>query len=77
MHKLDNVDFRPGRGVLPYMGDSTYRYVPRIRVWFLRFSVLKKGIFFYPFVTVFLVWSLDRVAKLYYLILECENATAA
>ena len=23
---------------------------------------------------MFLVWSLDRVAKLYYLILECENA---
>ena len=24
--------------------------------------------------TVFLVWSLDREAKLYYLVLECENA---
>ena len=23
---------------------------------------------------MFLVWSLDRVVKLYYLILECENA---
>ena len=32
------------------------------------------GIFFDAFVTVFLEWSLDRVAKLYYLILECENA---
>ena len=32
------------------------------------------GYLFYPFVTVFLVWSLDRVAKLYYIILECENA---
>ena len=32
------------------------------------FEVL--GIFFDPFVTVFLVWSFDRVAKLYYLILE-------
>ena len=30
--------------------------------------------FFKPFVTVFLVWSLDRVAKLYYLIMKCENA---
>ena len=31
---------------------------------------------FYPFVAVFLVWSLVtcRVAKLYYLILKCENA---
>ena len=27
------------RGVLPYMG--YYRYVPRNRVWFLTFSVLK------------------------------------
>ena len=35
------------------------------------FEVLgpKYGIFFDPFVTVFLVWSFDRVAKLYYLIL--------
>ena len=47
-----------------------YRYVPRNRVWFLRFLVLKQGIFFYPFVTVFLVWSFDRVAKLYHLILK-------
>ena len=32
-------------------------------------------LFFYPFVAVFLVCSLlDRIAKLYYLILECENA---
>ena len=30
---------------------------------------------FYPFFAVFLVWSLDRVANLYHLILECENAT--
>ena len=45
-----------------------YRYVPRNRVWFLRFSVLKLSIFFYSFVTVFLVWSLDGGAKLYYLI---------
>ena len=28
------------------------------------------GYLFYPFVTVFLVWSFDSVAKLYYLILE-------
>ena len=26
---------------------------------------------------MFLVWSLDRVAKLYYLILECEKATVS
>ena len=35
------------------------------------------GYRFYPFVrlvTVFLVWSFDRVAKLYYLIMKCENA---
>ena len=32
------------------------------------------GYLFYPFVAVFLVWSLDRVAKLFYLILECGNA---
>ena len=37
-----------------------YSYVARNRVCFLRFSVLKKGIFFYPFVSVSLVWSLDR-----------------
>ena len=61
----------PG-GSTPIYG--LYRYVPRNRVWFLRFSVLTQGIFFYPFVTVFLVWFLDRVAKLYYLIMECENA---
>ena len=28
------------------------RYVPRNRVWFLRFSVLKQGMFFDPFVSV-------------------------
>ena len=39
-----------------------YRYVPLNRVWFLRFSVLKLGILFDPFVSVPLVWSLDRVA---------------
>ena len=52
------------------------RYVPRNRVWFLRFSVLEWDIIFDPFVTVFLVWSLDRVVNLYYLnlIVECENA---
>ena len=57
-----------GRGGTPIYG--LYRYVPRNRVWFLRFSVLKLGIFFDPFVAVFSVWSFDRVAKLYYLILE-------
>ena len=30
---------------------------------------------FYSYFAVFLVWSLDRVAKLHYLILESENAT--
>ena len=32
------------------------------------------GYLFAPFVTVFLVWSVDRVAKLCYLIVKCENA---
>ena len=31
------------------------------------------GYLFIFTLSVFLVWSLDRVAKLYYLILECEN----
>ena len=44
-----------GGGTLTY---GLYRYVPRNRAWFLRFS----GIFFDPFVSVSLVWSLDRVA---------------
>ena len=48
------------RGGTPIYG--LYMYVPRNRVWFLRFSVLKWGIFFDPFVSVSLVWSLDRVA---------------
>ena len=30
--------------------------------------------FSHPFVTLFPVWSLHRVAKLYYLIMECKNA---
>ena len=50
----------PGGGGTPIYG--LFRYVPRNRVWFLRLSVLKWGIFFYPFVSVPLVWSLDRVA---------------
>ena len=50
----------PGGGALPYMG-YIGRCMPRNKVWFLRFSVLKWGIFF----PVFLVWSLHRVAKLY------------
>ena len=62
----------PPRGGTPIYGLS--RYVPRNRVWFLRFSVLEWDIFFDPFVTVFLVWSLDRVAKLYYLTVEYESA---
>ena len=61
-----------GGGGTPIYG--LYRYVPRNRVWFLRFSVLKWGIFFDPFVSVSLVWSLDRLPYLYYLILECEKA---
>ena len=60
-----------GRGTPIY---GLYRYVPRNRVWFSRFSVLKQGIFFDSFDTMFLVWSFDRVANLYYLILERENA---
>ena len=55
-----------GGGGTPIYG--LYRYMPWNRVWFLRFLILKWGIFFHPFVTVFLVWSFDRVAKLYYLI---------
>ena len=61
-----------------------FRYVPRNRVWFLRFSVLEWDIFFDPFVTVFLVWSLDRIANLYYLrqtdrfvYLECYSGAPA
>ena len=42
----------------------------RNRVWLLRFRSLNGVSFFDPFVTVFLVWSFDRVAKLHYLILE-------
>ena len=56
---VSEILFTPGGGVLPYMDYlGTCRY----------------GIFFDAFVTVFLEWSIDRVAKLYYLILECENA---
>ena len=51
-----------GWGGTPIYG--LYRYLPRNRVWFLRFSVLKSGIFFYPSVTVFLLWSSDGVAML-------------
>ena len=39
-----------GGGGNPMYG--LYRYVPRNRVWFLRFSVLKQGMFFYPSVSV-------------------------
>ena len=62
----------PRGGGTPIYGLSSN--VPRNRVWFLRFLVLEWDIFFDPFVIVFLVWSLDRVASLYYLIVECENA---
>ena len=39
-----------GGGGNPIYG--LYGYVPRNRVWFLRFSVLKQGMFFDPFVSV-------------------------
>ena len=39
-----------GGGGKPIYG--LYGYVPRNRVWFLRFSVLKQGMFFDPFVSV-------------------------
>ena len=48
-----------GIGIPPGEGTPVYRpyiYLPRNRVRFLRFSVLKKGIF-YPVFPVFLVWS--------------------
>lgn len=61
-----NIPF-PREGVgTPLFGP--YRYMLWNRVWLLRFSV--PG----PFVTVFVMWSLDRVGRLYYLIVECENA---
>ena len=50
-----------GGGGTPIYG--LYRYVPRDRVWFLRFSV----IIFAPFGIVFPVLSLDRVPKFYQL----------
>ena len=56
----------PG-GVLPYMG-----YIGTCRgigYGFRGSRSLNRG-FFYPFDTVFLVWSVDRVANLYYLKLE-------
>ena len=39
-----------GGGGNPMYG--LYRYVHRNRVWFLRFSVLKQGMFFDPFVSI-------------------------
>ena len=47
------------------MWATVYRYVPR--------NGLCVCVCFFG--AVFLVWSLDWVAKLHYLILECENAT--
>ena len=47
------IDIPPGKGTPVY---RPYIYLPRNRVRFLRFSVLKKGIF-YPVFPVFLVWS--------------------
>ena len=57
-----------GGGVLPYKG-----YIGTCRgigYGFGGSQSLNRVSFFDPFVTVFLVWSFDRVAKLYYLILE-------
>ena len=60
----------PGGRVLPYMGSiGTCGGIG----YSFRGSRFLKRYFFNIVVTVFLVWSLDRVAKLYYLILECEN----
>ena len=72
--------FSPGAGVLPYMG-----YIGMCReigygFWGSRslnkasFFIINTNLYLYPFVTVFPVWSLDRVAKLYFIILERENA---
>ena len=51
-------------GVTPIYG--LYRYVPRGN----GYGFFKNDIFSDPFVTVFMVWSLDIVAKLYYFILD-------
>ena len=52
--------------------------MPGYRVRFLRFSVFfplfKNRIALLPFFAMFLVWSLDRVAQLCYLMPEFENA---
>ena len=59
-------------GVLPYRG-----YIGMcdgIGYGFWGSGSLNRVSLFYPFVTVFLVWSLDRVAKLYHLMPERENA---
>ena len=53
-----------GGGVLPYMG---YLGMCTIGYGFWGSWSLNKVLVFDPFVAVFLVWSLDRVAKLYYL----------
>ena len=57
-----------GRGTPIY---GLYRYVPRNRVYSFRGSRSLNRVYFW---TLFLLWSSDREAKLYYLILECENA---
>ena len=50
----------PGGGTLIY---GLYKYVPRNRVWFLRFSVLKKCILFDLFVSILIVLSNTGVWK--------------
>ena len=49
-----------GGGTLIY---GLYKYVPRNRVWFLRFSVLKKCILFDLFVSILIVLSNTGVWK--------------
>ena len=49
-HLLSCAYFPPGGGTPIY---GLYRYVPRDRVWFLRFSILKWGISFAPVGIVF------------------------
>ena len=53
-HSLSNVvnapnEIKPGGGVLPYITDKLYRYVPPHRVGFLRGFGLKTGLHFAHF----------------------------
>ena len=74
---LGYLRFDLATGVLRHgQGPGGYSHIWAIQVRAAEqgmvFEVLgpKQGIFFDPFDTVFLVWSFDRVANLYYLILE-------